>query len=296
MNVTFWGLVRLMRRWGWFLVLGPLVAGLVAYGVSSRQTPLYAASVQLLVSPPQGPDPLDYNAILAGERLAETYAQLVRTEAVLNPVVQHLALPYDSDALEDNVEAVTVANTQLLLITVSDSDPERAADVANAIGDGLAHYVAADAVERMRPARTVLSRQMSEAERRIDDLEAEEQTLASRAALDQLQQSHAQLVQAAQQMDLNAAASTSQVTIIEPAVAARGPYAPRVLLATVLGALPSFPILGGAVLLVEHLGTTPPGAAARPRLPRLKSSDRAATARSVVRTRRSVSRLVVSEV
>lgn len=290
MDVTFGGVARLMRRWGWFLLFGPLVAGLAAYGVSSQQTPLYTASAQLLVSPPQGPNPLDYNAIQAGERLAETYAQLVRTEPVLKPVVQHLALPYDAETLEDDVKAVTIADTQLLLITVSDTDSRRAADIANAIGGGLADYVAADAVERMRPARAVLTQQISEVERRIDDLETEEQTLASRAALDQLQQSHAQLVQAAQQMDLNAAASASQVTIIEPAVAARAPYAPRVVLATILGALPSFLILGGAALLVEHLDTVPPGVAARPRVPKWKSSGRAATPRPVARTRRPVGR------
>ncbi len=126
----------------------------------------------------------------------------------------------------------------------------------------------------MTPARTVLSQHITETERRIKHLETEEQTLVSGASLDQLQRSHAQVVQTAQQMDLNAAASTTDVTIVGPVTTTQAPYAPRVLLATVLGRLPSFPILDGAILLIEHPGALLTHPAGRQGSPRLKSPHR----------------------
>ena len=251
--------VKLVRRWWWLLLLGPLLAGATAYGVSSRQRPMYRASTTLLVNPAQSTATFDSNAVLAGNSLADTYQELVRTWPVLLPVIDELKLPYDVDELRDKVTVSTVQNTRIIDIEVSDADAEGAAVIANAVGERFSRYVAEQAVQVSSPARALIDQQIADTQRRIDELERGDPTLEARAALDQLQRTYAELLLTAQTMDLNTAATESQVTVAVPAVPPPDPYAPRVLLSTLLGLIPSLLITGGAIGVLDYLNGAPSG-------------------------------------
>src|SRR5689334_14788688 len=121
----------LLWRWSWLIVLCATLAGAVAYGVSAQTLPTYQASITLLVNQARaansGPD---YNALLTAERLAKTYAELMRKRPALDAVIANLKLDGDAEALAKRVSVAPVLNTQLLVLTVEDTDPQRAADIA----------------------------------------------------------------------------------------------------------------------------------------------------------------------
>ncbi len=241
------------QRWWWLLLLGPLLAGSTAYSVSSRQQPMYAASAMLLINQSQNTNALDYTAVLAGKSLTDTYQQLIRTWPVLMPVIADLGLPYGVAELQNKVSVSTVLDTRIIVVKVSDSNSQRATDIANAIAQRFAEYVSGLAAQVNSPARALISQQITDTKSQIDELGRQNQTLEIRSNLNQLQQTYNQLLLTAQTMDLNAAAAKSQVTVAVPAVLASKPYAPRVLLATLLGTLPSLLIISGAIGVLEYL-------------------------------------------
>ena len=128
----------LLWRWAWLIVLGAMLGGAAALAVSWQTIPVYQASTALLVNQARatssGPD---YNALLTGERLAKTYAELMRKRPTLEAVIASLKLDGDAEALAKRVTVAPVLDTQLLVLTVEDSDPQRAADIANQIVEGV---------------------------------------------------------------------------------------------------------------------------------------------------------------
>lgn len=133
----------LHRRW-WLLVLGPVLAGLAAFFVTSQLTPVYQASTTILVNKTAIPGVIDYNDILTSERLTNTYAQLVERPAVLDDVIKRLDLKIDRTALEHKISVTPIKDTQLLSLDVKDKDPKFAATLANITATAFAENTAAE--------------------------------------------------------------------------------------------------------------------------------------------------------
>ena len=108
-----------------------------AAGFTYVQTPIYQADVQLFVSTPSSA--LDIGALAQGSSFSQqrviSYAQIINGPGTLNPVIQSLHLPYSEQTLAKEVKATAPLNTVLIDVTVSDPNPQRAADIANAIGN-----------------------------------------------------------------------------------------------------------------------------------------------------------------
>ena len=122
------------RRW-WLLVSVPLLSALVAYWVSQSLTPIYQATATMLVNQTQTPGVVLYNDILTSERLTNTFAQLVKRQPVLAETNRTLGLPITEEQLKDKIDVATIRNTQLLSVSVQDSDPVAAAQIANTIAN-----------------------------------------------------------------------------------------------------------------------------------------------------------------
>lgn len=124
------------RRW-WLVLLLPLVAGGAAFGVSQQLTPVYQATATILVNQTQEQGVVQYNDVLTSERLTNTYAELVKRRTVLNTVVDERNLPLTASGLSEKIDVSIVRNTQLLRISVRDTDPEQAALLSNSVAQAF---------------------------------------------------------------------------------------------------------------------------------------------------------------
>ncbi|MEI2715423.1 MAG: Wzz/FepE/Etk N-terminal domain-containing protein [Candidatus Nanopelagicales bacterium] len=130
-------------RHQWFLVAGSLlIALLVAVGWILLNTPMYKASAQLFVSSAATSGDRQAGeqfqaAVFAQQRVA-TYAQLVSSPEVLDPVIKELGLPTTPQDLAEEVTAVNPVQTVLLEVSAADADPAQAAAIANSIAQNLA--------------------------------------------------------------------------------------------------------------------------------------------------------------
>ncbi len=124
--------LRLGMRWWWLLLLGLVLGGGSAYGISLLMTPIYRASATLLVNETQTPGVLAYNDILTSERLTKTYRELITKRPVLNAVIDEQDLALSADELASSIDVAVVRDTQLLRLSVDHPEPAQAQRLANA--------------------------------------------------------------------------------------------------------------------------------------------------------------------
>ncbi len=120
----------LLWRWVWFIGLVALLSGILAFVISTRLTPTYESKVTVTVARRSAADS-EYVGV--NERPTATYIELLRKRPVLDAVIARLQLNTDAATLERQLRISVPRNTSLIVLTVKDSDPERAASIANEI-------------------------------------------------------------------------------------------------------------------------------------------------------------------
>ena len=139
MEISYY--LSIARRWAWLLILG-LVLGIASgYGVARLQTPIYQASTRVIASRASMQAASNANSTSFGEgyyyvsdqQLMQTYIELLKSSTIFDKVSQTLGYPVSSG----QVKAEQVKDTRILSITVEDTDPQRAADIANAVVEAL---------------------------------------------------------------------------------------------------------------------------------------------------------------
>lgn len=126
-----------LEKWWWLVVLGGVIAAMAGYLVGVVSPGPYRATSMVIVSPVAGTDtPL--NSVLASQRLASTYKELILTRQVLDDAASRLGGSTTAGSLRRKTTVSVVRDTQLIQISVSDDDPRRAASAANAMAQVFA--------------------------------------------------------------------------------------------------------------------------------------------------------------
>lgn len=113
-----------LRRWRFMLAVAGVASGVVGYLVAAGVQPRYEATTRLLVGPLGGEE----KVLRASGPLAETYAKLATTRAVLDGTARRLGLSRADIDLRADANAVT----RLLTLRARSNDARLAARVANA--------------------------------------------------------------------------------------------------------------------------------------------------------------------
>ncbi len=120
----------LLWRWSWLIALVTLLSGGLAYIVSSQLPATYEARATVTVARRSAAES-EFTAI--SERPTTTYIELLRKRPVLDAVINKLQLNMSVETLEKHLRVSVLRNTSLIVLTVTDSDPQRAATIANEI-------------------------------------------------------------------------------------------------------------------------------------------------------------------
>ena len=115
----------LSRRW-WLIAIVTAVATASSIGFGYMQTPVYRSEVKLTVSPSR----LDYGLTLVIENLLRQYSQQLQTNKIAAAVNENLDLDLSPEKLLDKVKVAAVSEDYMLVMTVDDTDPNRARDIA----------------------------------------------------------------------------------------------------------------------------------------------------------------------
>ncbi len=249
-------LLKAAARWSWLLILLTVVAAAAAFGAHALTQPrsAYRAEAVALVGPAltanADPDELD-----AAARVAETYASVASSAAVLGPVSDATGIPIRD--LTDLVDVSVAADSSVIEIEALADAPELAVQIANLVLGRLVEIASQDTDDQDRAfmleqARSVQAEITSVA----DDVQALQdvasRTPAQEARLDTLQlrltelrSTYAQLLEAATR------GGSTEVTVLEEATGARGTLSRP--LVVILGALLGLALAISAAVIAEQL-------------------------------------------
>ena len=279
--------VQILWRWLWLLLLVAIAAGAVAYYLTDQQPRVYEASAKAIVNVVSRTDYYDsYTATYTSQRLAETYAQTLVTEALLQSVAEKLGYP-----VTGIVKATSVENSPIFNITVTDSDPQKAADTANAVIAAFAEKVMRDQASRYLELKSSLEAEIADLDNKLtqvnselaileikdaeyeaavernkqleaDDLpiipvERDPQDYVNRSELElaktQYQSNRSSLFANLQQIRLTEVQSATTISQLNQAIPDPAPIQPQPLKSGALAAVVGFMVAAGAVFLVAYL-------------------------------------------
>ena len=99
-------------------------------------TPKYQASINMIVNTRQdNSSTFTSDNFNSAKNLISTYAVIIKGNTVLNEVIDKLDLDMTYTELYKMVEVADVDSTQIMKITVTDTDAERAGEIAQTIAD-----------------------------------------------------------------------------------------------------------------------------------------------------------------
>jgi non-specific protein-tyrosine kinase len=254
-------LITVFRAWLPLIAAATIVAGAVAFIVSSVQPKIYEAKATLIVGQSLSAANPDYNQLLVAAGLSTTYAAIAETRPILENVIKNLGLEDTTKELSDRVRIDVPRDSTLLTISAEDTDPERAAAIANELG---AQLIAASPAIRGREAelqaaidRDLAATQVSieQTQAQIQELSAIENRTAAQTA--ELQSLEGRLISLrstfASLLPLSTGSASNVLTVVEPADAPSQPVSPLVLLNTLLAATLGLLAVAGVAFVSEQL-------------------------------------------
>jgi polysaccharide biosynthesis transport protein len=242
----------ILVRWWWLFVLCAVLGGGAAYLVSINMQPTFEASTLLLVGGSVDLVNPSTGEIQTSQRLAQTYAELLKTRPILEATQQNLGLRH-----KPKVTVSLLRNTELMRITVADTIPSRAAATANELANQLIRRSPSDPEGREQGYREFVHAQ-------LDDLEAEISLLGEALLAEQEAGNTERVLRLQQELTTRRASysemlnylkssSVNYIRVIEDAIPPTTPTSPKVLQNTMLAAVVGLMLAGGAAFLIEYL-------------------------------------------
>ena len=130
-----------------FIICGVIilfVIGIFIYDKSIKK-PLYTTYTTIILTKSnetQTSTTITQNDILLNQKLVETYTKIIKSKLVLDQVISETGITYTAQELGENVSVEAYENTEMLKISVTDSDPELSASIANSIAQVFSGEVA----------------------------------------------------------------------------------------------------------------------------------------------------------
>ncbi|WP_256821255.1 polysaccharide biosynthesis tyrosine autokinase [Dietzia sp. Die43] len=125
------------------IVAATLVGGVLALGMSLLTTPQYRAQLQFYVTVAGGENAAAaaYQGSLGAQQRVQSYAALIGSTDIAREVIADSGTDLSADEVVESAEASVGAETVLLSISVTDTDPQRALEVAKSFGEVLPEVV-----------------------------------------------------------------------------------------------------------------------------------------------------------
>ena len=113
------------------LILALSISAVVSFYVLDKE---YQAVTTMMVGRPKDyvtENKLEYNELLLNQRLVSTYGELIKTRTVADRVIENMGLSLTYGQLREKLNVSLVKDTEIISLSVMDTDPVLAAQIAN---------------------------------------------------------------------------------------------------------------------------------------------------------------------
>ncbi len=255
-----------VKRWWWLMVACVLVATVSSYLGTLQMPRIYQATTTVMVGQAVRMSDPSNQDLYIGRQLAQTYAEMVKRRPVLEGAAETLGLEYIPSA--GDISTRQVAGTQLLEISVRDTNPERARVLADEIARQLILRSPTGNEDQQRQSFVEqqladLQAKIQATQQEIEDEEAQLEAANSARAIQQYQANINALEQKLSNYQSNYASlltnvegGTNYISIFESAATPRTPISPNVEQTVLLAAAIGLTLAVGGAFLIEYLDDT----------------------------------------
>ncbi len=130
--------LKILFKWWWLIAVSVALGAGVGFYIRSKQPDIFAAKATLLFG--QGFIPSSGQSLASAQQvgvLMEVYAGLIRQPKILRPVIEALNLDTSVDGLNGQMTVNPIEKLPLMDIIITDTDPGRAANIANRIAQEM---------------------------------------------------------------------------------------------------------------------------------------------------------------
>ena len=126
----------------WLILSAGLFCALVCLALSKFvMTPTYESTTKIYILNKTDSTSVTYSDVQMGTQLTKDYAELISSRYVLEEVIQKLALDMEYQELLEMVSVTTPSDTRIVAITVTDTDPVQAMNIANCIREAASDHI-----------------------------------------------------------------------------------------------------------------------------------------------------------
>jgi capsular polysaccharide biosynthesis protein len=125
--------LRILRQRGWIIILVALLTAVATFGFSKAQTTIYKSTLNLWVNPAR----LDFGQTQAVKELLGGYEAWMQSSLRAQAVINQLHLDMTPEKLLGDVAFASDSLRRTVQITVKNSDPDLANDIASTWGNLL---------------------------------------------------------------------------------------------------------------------------------------------------------------
>ena len=101
------------------------------YYTDNIQVAEYKSQTSLVLT--SGTDKITQNDITVNKNLVSTYREIIKSRRILSPVIENLQLDLTTEELSKKIAVTSTNDTEIIVITVTDTESIKARDIANEI-------------------------------------------------------------------------------------------------------------------------------------------------------------------
>lgn len=185
----------LFRKWAWLLALGGVLGGGVAYIYSMRQPLVFQTTSKMMVQSPIDTQSSYYYSYYDDIQRVKNYTQLITTEPILTALSERLGFK-----VSKGISVKQVQDAQIIEITVSNSDPRRAALIANGLVEEFITYYTNLQIQRFSESEQSLQAQIKQVEGQIKALQSEMTSLTQKTLETQIAETQKSITELEEQI------------------------------------------------------------------------------------------------
>lgn len=135
----------------WLIVLVTILFGAAALSITYFFiTPMYTAGVTLYVNNSSQSETMTSSDLSVSRSLVDTCVTIIHSPTVMDKVVEESDLDFSSAEILSMLSAGAISNTEIFEVSISNENPETAAEIANAIA-----VVVPDEIEKIVEASSI---------------------------------------------------------------------------------------------------------------------------------------------
>lgn len=134
-ELDFWDLFRYLKRKVAVLLVAAAIGGVFGF-VFTKMTakPVYTADITVYLMSRQYEQTVVYTDLTMSAQFVTDYQVLIKSRSVTDAVIDKLDLDMTNEQVARMIDVSYETSSRVVKVSVTDSDPQRAADIANTLG------------------------------------------------------------------------------------------------------------------------------------------------------------------